>query len=885
MDKDTVLADFQACTGISDVAYSLALLEAHDWDLTGAVTSALADGVADTDVDVSHLAPGSNQAQPSPYSPVTASVELDDRHPRSRTNSGSRPPRSPRRPSRSPGGSRSRTSISQTEPSRDVVEMDTAPVGSTGHVRILHFEIRLELPWGGSSGSTDICSECFTFPETETVRSLKRYFVEHRLAEMIQLATSPEWASEIPDVTPNSLIEHLDFQHTGTHNFSDDSVTLRTLHLPKFNTIDAKLKHTIAKRESTPRIASLAHIEINIHIKNPDSDPNMDMNDGNVRPLRLQPGWRVSQLRHDASSLTGIPVNRQIWSEAPKESGSNGVIARLVEELNNIPGVTSKKSAGRGVCESPSLTDLGLRSDGVYNLFLEEAPSKSSSHVSTRITANPPAAGFSIQSTAHVSSPSCESEMETESRSEQPSTSKRTTSRKQSSQPKMGKTLPNDRVSDIEDDLDYDDDAEDRYSSDEAVDQFKSAPWSTPLIPDTHYGDDPGKATEQFCQVFLQRYCGDGAAMAPPFATCSLDAALAASAGTPTVSERKPLFIYLHNDESVACHVFCQQILCSTGLGQFLGDNGFCLWPWDVTAPRSRERLLGWLENKLPNLATIVTPLSVDSYPVLAMVGKLAGQLEVLCVVLGTGAVTGPIQRKPDDLSFPPLGSPERRLMKPFPTETSGSLKPDVIVAELWQAYTTYTELLAPELAAEAERLARQRVREEQEAAYRESLRKDKQKAIERAAAEELERLEKERVEAQKRSEKNKATQRRLAMAASLPSEPPAPNTPALNAFLATSRGSAGIASLRFRLPRDRTSAPSAASGSNETPNSTLARRFAGLDVLKDVFAFVESQGFPISDYKVLTSYPRRDLTTLDENETLADLKLVPQETLTLEQR
>ncbi|VDP95793.1 unnamed protein product [Echinostoma caproni] len=117
------------------------------------------------------------------------------------------------------------------------------------------------------------------------------------------------------------------------------------------------------------------------------------------------------------------------------------------------------------------------------------------------------------------------------------------------------------------------------------------------------------------------------------------------------------------------------------------------------------------------------------------MVGKVAGQLEVLCVVLGTGAVTNPITLAMDDVAFPslPVSGQTPPLDKPSSTvqpPVTGSLKPDVIVAELWQAYTNYMELLAPELEAEAERIARQRVREEQEAAYRESLLQDQRKVI-----------------------------------------------------------------------------------------------------------------------------------------------------------
>lgn len=118
----------------------------------------------------------------------------------------------------------------------------------------------------------------------------------------------------------------------------------------------------------------------------------------------------------------------------------------------------------------------------------------------------------------------------------------------------------------------------------------------------------------------------------------------------------------------------------------------------------------------------------MDSYPFLAMIGKVSGQLEVLCIVLGTGAVTNPISLTLDDITFPPLNLEEQNIPSSAQPPVTGSLKPDVIVAELWQAYTNYMELLAPEFEAETARLTRQRVREEQEAAYRESLRQDQLK-------------------------------------------------------------------------------------------------------------------------------------------------------------
>lgn len=74
------------------------------------------------------------------------------------------------------------------------------------------------------------------------------------------------------------------------------------------------------------------------------------------------------------------------------------------------------------------------------------------------------------------------------------------------------------------------------------------------------------------------------------------------------------------------------------------------------------------------------------------------------------------------------------------------------------------------------------------------------------------------------------------------------------------------IASIRFR-----------------TPTETFARRFLSSEPLSAVFLYLRSMGYRIEVYKVLMSFPWRDLTSLPAESTMADLKFVPQETLTLE--
>ena len=77
-------------------------------------------------------------------------------------------------------------------------------------------------------------------------------------------------------------------------------------------------------------------------------------------------------------------------------------------------------------------------------------------------------------------------------------------------------------------------------------------------------------------------------------------------------------------------------------------------------------------------------------------------------------------------------------------------------------------------------------------------------------------------------------------------------------------------------------------------------------DSLQTVLDYLTIEGFPEEEYKVLSSWPRRDvssrkkknrfvsimniifffqLTALDTNQTLKELKLYPQETLTLEEK
>merc|ERR1712080_536631 len=103
------------------------------------------------------------------------------------------------------------------------------------------------------------------------------------------------------------------------------------------------------------------------------------------------------------------------------------------------------------------------------------------------------------------------------------------------------------------------------------------------------------------------------------------------------------------------------------------------------------------------------------------------------------------------------------------------------------------------------------------------------------------------------------------------------------------------VSKLRFRVPiraheesddKKHPDQPNGlvSAGSNSGGNQ-LERRFLASQTLQTVLDYLTTEGYPSSEYKVLSSWPRRDLTTLDSKQSLKSLKLYPQETLILEEK
>jgi FAS-associated factor 2 len=189
-----------------------------------------------------------------------------------------------------------------------------------------------------------------------------------------------------------------------------------------------------------------------------------------------------------------------------------------------------------------------------------------------------------------------------------------------------------------------------------------------------------------------------------------------------------------------------------------------------------------------------------------------------------------------------------------------GSLNVDEMMTQLLHAVEMFSEQQRVEIAEEEERSARETVKREQDEAYQLSLEADRYVVTFEAdsfayivfsfvicrAKEELKRQgeavkqrqeEEQRVKQEQEKRLIEFTQqqkemRRQEVLKRLPAEPPA-DQPA-----------GSITCIRFRLPEGKTS----------------TRRFLADEPLQVLLDYLLVEGFPHSDYKVLSSWPRKDV-------------------------
>ncbi|XP_067002925.1 FAS-associated factor 1 [Anabrus simplex] len=189
-------------------------------------------------------------------------------------------------------------------------------------------------------------------------------------------------------------------------------------------------------------------------------------------------------------------------------------------------------------------------------------------------------------------------------------------------------------------------------------------------------------------------------------------------------------------------------------------------------------------------------------------------------------------------------------------TVVHGNLGVSELLTSLIQAVDVFSEQQRLEIREEEERAARELVKREQDAAYQQSLEADRAKEEAKRNQELIENQEKQLEEIKRQEEELIREAIRLQAESQLPEEP------------AEGAGD-GIAKIRFRLPK----------------GEYIVRRFEAEAPLQQLFNFLVVKGYPPDEYKVISSWPRRDLTALDPKTTLMALNLYPQETVILEER
>uniref|UniRef100_A0A3Q2XDC9 Fas (TNFRSF6) associated factor 1 n=1 Tax=Hippocampus comes TaxID=109280 RepID=A0A3Q2XDC9_HIPCM len=284
--------------------------------------------------------------------------------------------------------------------------------------------------------------------------------------------------------------------------------------------------------------------------------------------------------------------------------------------------------------------------------------------------------------------------------------------------------------------------------------------------------------------------------------------------------ERKLLAIYLHNDDSVLSNVFCSQMMCADSIVSYLSQN-FITWAWDVTKEANKARLLTMCTRHFGSVVTqTIRTYKTDQFPLLLIVmGKRKCCRFITCPIVATLLL-------------------------------SGNTTVDELMMRLMGAMEIFTAQQQEDIKDEDEREAREMVKREQDEAYRLSLEADRKKR----EAQEREEAEQVRLEQMRKEQEEEKEAIRLSLEQTLPPEP-------------GEESMEQISKLRIRTPS----------------GEFLERRFLGSCKLQVLFDFVASKGYPFDEFKLLTTFPRRNITQLDPGSTLLEAKLFPQETLFLE--
>lgn len=362
-----------------------------------------------------------------------------------------------------------------------------------------------------------------------------------------------------------------------------------------------------------------------------------------------------------------------------------------------------------------------------------------------------------------------------------------------------------------------------------------------PLIPQG-LGSSPMEAVANLTAVFESRFPSK---LHPNFYQGTLGEAMAATSGM-SGRERRPLAILLLNDAAVAGNIFCEQVLCSDQLTTLL-DQNFILWPWDVSQAENAELLVTWANGALGGGGG----MGEAGLPVGIRHGAAFARMRIEPMPMEANFVRHLIRIKDQAPFLIFLG--KNRASWELLGQVKGSASASEALDEAMSAMEVQAGWAAAWAEERAEAESRAAFRGEQESEYEAIQAADREKAEERQRAELAAKAEEKRQRlAAEAVEVERATLESL-----VPPEPPADTQEP-------------VAQLRIRCP----------------DGEALNRRFRGSESVQVLLHFVAAKGYPADKFRLLTSFPKRDLSALEDlNQTLSELKLVGREQLTLDEK
>lgn len=319
-----------------------------------------------------------------------------------------------------------------------------------------------------------------------------------------------------------------------------------------------------------------------------------------------------------------------------------------------------------------------------------------------------------------------------------------------------------------------------------------------PLLTSTT--GDYQQATLELVTEFQRRF-GE---QTPIWFIGSLDDAAREAYGTNTkTNDRKMLAIYIHNEKSISANIFCSQILCSTEIVNFLSEN--CIsWAFDVTEYENKHRIYAQIDKMFGSqMATQLRRMSDDDFPVLILANGKGPTNEATEIVKGDHSI-------------------------------------DAVMTKLLHSLDISNTRKQEDIQTELEREQRENEISQQESAYEQSLRADRERIKKQQEEEERKRTE----ERKAREEEHNNLRKKEEMENKLPPEPPATDK--------------DVCQLRFRFPDGR----------------MAVRRFKTTEKLSVLFIYMGSEGFQESGFRLLRQFPRADLSVLKRSQTLKDLGL-----------